>query len=143
MFIPDMLQAHAMTPFLGAGAGQAIEVIWPLVVIMYSLLISISAQDAYVLSAILSHPLTTLTTVAQALQVYSRIRKPWCTSTTERSRREGMDLAFHTPDGEGVSDLQAIALRIQRRRKEPRDSHPAADLQQALELLEQELGGQA
>ncbi|KAI5117342.1 hypothetical protein M0805_001947 [Coniferiporia weirii] len=49
--------AHAMTPHQGSGAGQAIE-------------------DAYILSALLAHPLTTLSTLRTALKVYEKVRLP-------------------------------------------------------------------
>ena len=60
-----------MTPFLGAGAGQAIE-------------------DAYVLGAMLAHPLTTRKTVAQALEVYEEICLPRGNSVQQGSKRNGL-----------------------------------------------------
>ncbi|KAG1873030.1 hypothetical protein DFJ58DRAFT_722202 [Suillus subalutaceus] len=50
--------AHAMTPYCGAGAGQAIE-------------------DAFVLGRLLAHPLTTLDNVPVALKAYQDVRLPF------------------------------------------------------------------
>ncbi|KAI0277472.1 hypothetical protein BGY98DRAFT_886114, partial [Russula aff. rugulosa BPL654] len=62
--------AHAMTPFLGAGAGQAIE-------------------DASVLASLLSDKLATKTTASHVLGIYSRIRQPFVTEVARRSRLNG------------------------------------------------------
>ena len=94
------------------------------------------------LSAVFSHPLTTLKTAAQALRVYSRIRQLQATEVTERSRSMGLDFAFYSSDSDDTPDFQDVALRIQQRSDETDDGDPVADMQQALTLLEQELGGQ-
>ncbi|THH08567.1 hypothetical protein EW145_g2622 [Phellinidium pouzarii] len=62
--------AHAMTPHLGSGAGQAIE-------------------DAYILSALLAHPLTTLSTLPVALKVYEDVRLPHANDVQRRSAENG------------------------------------------------------
>ncbi|ETW78521.1 hypothetical protein HETIRDRAFT_50705, partial [Heterobasidion irregulare TC 32-1] len=63
--------ARAMTSIQAAGVGQAIE-------------------DAWIRSALLSHPLTTLNSVVQVLQIYSRIRLPLASQVAEGSRRNSM-----------------------------------------------------
>ncbi|KAF8920765.1 FAD/NAD-P-binding domain-containing protein [Mucidula mucida] len=68
--------AHAMTNFQGAGAGQAIE-------------------DAYILSTILSHPSITRENVTKALEIYSEIRVPFSRHVLESSRATGVDCALH------------------------------------------------
>ncbi|KZV74945.1 FAD/NAD(P)-binding domain-containing protein [Peniophora sp. CONT] len=62
--------AHAMTSFLGAGAGKAIE-------------------DALVLSTLLAHPGVTRDTVRQALCAYSDVRCPIAADFYHASRRNG------------------------------------------------------
>ncbi|OCH91533.1 FAD/NAD(P)-binding domain-containing protein [Obba rivulosa] len=71
--------AHAMTPFQGAGAGQAIE-------------------DAYILASMLAHPMVTLETLPLALQVYDEIRRPFAQDIQKKSRESGLLIQFNTPD---------------------------------------------
>ncbi|KAA1470032.1 FAD/NAD(P)-binding domain-containing protein [Dentipellis sp. KUC8613] len=77
--------AHAMTPFQGAGAGQAIE-------------------DAHLLSSLLTHPLTTRATAAHALRVYSDVRRPLAHGVAARSARNGALFAMRGggDDGDGA-----------------------------------------
>ena len=67
-----------MTPHQGAGAGQAIE-------------------DAYILGALLSHPMTTRSTLSIALSTYESFRLPHANAVMERSRINGKlyDFADH------------------------------------------------
>lgn len=65
-----------MTPFLGAGAGQAVE-------------------DAYILAAILAHPLVTLRTLPQALKVYEEIRLSFANEVQKKSAMAGNVVMFH------------------------------------------------
>ncbi|EIM91630.1 FAD/NAD-P-binding domain-containing protein [Stereum hirsutum FP-91666 SS1] len=60
--------AHAMETHLGAGAGQAME-------------------DAYLLSRILTHPLTTISTLPTALKIYEHIRLPFANEIVKTARR--------------------------------------------------------
>jgi len=66
--------AHAIMPSLGMGAGQAIE-------------------DAYVLAALLSHPLAQ-THPESALETFSRVRLPFMRSVSLLSRKIGLYYAF-------------------------------------------------
>ncbi|TDL26535.1 salicylate hydroxylase [Rickenella mellea] len=89
--------AHAMTPHQGSGAGQAIE-------------------DAYILSALLTSPITTFTprsttttdtngnperqittTLEEALKVYDAIRQPASNDVLRLSRINGLLYEFNDP----------------------------------------------
>ncbi|KZP27530.1 FAD/NAD(P)-binding domain-containing protein [Athelia psychrophila] len=67
--------AHAMTPHLGAGAGQAIE-------------------DAYVLAALLASPACTPASLPHVLQIYDTVRRPRAIDVWRRSRANGMIYEF-------------------------------------------------
>ncbi|KAG1845154.1 hypothetical protein F4604DRAFT_211000 [Suillus subluteus] len=70
--------AHAMTPYCGAGAGQAIE-------------------DAFVLGRLLAHPLITLDNVPVALKAYQDVRLPFAQFVARESERTGKLFDFHAP----------------------------------------------
>lgn len=70
--------AHAMTPYCGAGAGQAIE-------------------DAFVLGRLLAHPLTTLDNVPVALKAYQGVRLPFSQFVARESKRAGKMYNFCAP----------------------------------------------
>ncbi|KAF8880242.1 salicylate hydroxylase [Gymnopilus junonius] len=71
--------AHAMTPHQGSGAGQAIE-------------------DAFILSTLLGHPLTTRDTISRALNIYDHIRRPFALQVQERSRLNGQYFTLSAPE---------------------------------------------
>jgi salicylate hydroxylase len=81
-------QAHAMTPFQGQGAGQAIE-------------------DACVLSTLLARALSPsskhvsarniLDRVSRALRVYDSVRRPIALDVLQRSRRNGRLFTYAYP----------------------------------------------
>ncbi|KAI0046039.1 FAD/NAD-P-binding domain-containing protein [Auriscalpium vulgare] len=106
--------AHAMTPFQGAGAGQAIE-------------------DAYILSALLGHRLTSRRTLANALRIYSSIRQPQTARVAERSRENGLHFALHGLNGTG---LRAVGERIQANFEWVSETDPLDDLRRAVGMLE-------
>lgn len=62
--------AHSMNPNQGSGAGQSME-------------------DAYVLGALLKHPLVNRQTVATALKVYEQVRLPHANHVMRVSRENG------------------------------------------------------
>ncbi|KAI0033082.1 salicylate hydroxylase [Vararia minispora EC-137] len=62
--------AHAMTPYLGAGAGQAVE-------------------DAYILAILFSHSHTTVPTMPSILRRYSEVRLPVTTDLAATSAELG------------------------------------------------------
>ncbi|KAK7676416.1 hypothetical protein QCA50_020634 [Cerrena zonata] len=70
--------AHAMVPFAGAGAGQAIE-------------------DAYILGLLLSQPSVNTSNIADVLNIYDTIRKPFSQDVANRSTRMGKFFQLH-PD---------------------------------------------
>ncbi|KAI0262367.1 salicylate hydroxylase [Gloeopeniophorella convolvens] len=110
--------AHAMTPFQGAGAGQAIE-------------------DASVLSTLLSHRLTTKQNAAHVLGIYSRVRQPLATEVSKRSRLNGEHFALHGLESDvSPTRLREISLEIQENFEWVSETDATADLQRAMELLE-------
>ncbi|KAG2035547.1 hypothetical protein BDR03DRAFT_1012407 [Suillus americanus] len=70
--------AHAMMPYCGAGAGQAIE-------------------DAFVLGRLLAHTLTTLDNVPAALKVYQDVRLPFTQFVARGSESTGKMYHFCAP----------------------------------------------
>ncbi|KAK7693986.1 hypothetical protein QCA50_003561 [Cerrena zonata] len=70
--------AHAMVPYIGAGAGQAIE-------------------DAFILGRLLASPLVSRNNVANVLKVYEDIRKPISQDAASRSLKMGYLMELH-PD---------------------------------------------
>ncbi|KAI0290583.1 salicylate hydroxylase [Russula brevipes] len=113
--------AHAMAPFMGAGAGQAIE-------------------DASILAALLSHELATRATAPHILSVYSRIRQPTATEVARRSRLNGEHFALRAlgPDVSS-SRLQGIMKQIQENFERVSETDASVDLQRAIGLLRAEL----
>ncbi|VDB84464.1 unnamed protein product [Peniophora sp. CBMAI 1063] len=86
--------AHAMTPFQGAGAVQAIE-------------------DGQVLSALLAHPRTTRATVQRALRVYADVRRPVALDFFNASRRNGQLISDPTiPSHQVGAEMAAIIERV-------------------------------
>ncbi|OCH89975.1 salicylate hydroxylase [Obba rivulosa] len=71
--------AHAMTPYQGAGGGQAIE-------------------DAYILATILSQPTVTRETLPIALQVFDNIRRPFTQDVQWRSHESGLIYQLNTSE---------------------------------------------
>jgi len=117
--------AHAMTPFQGAGAGQAIE-------------------DALVLASLLSKELTTKTTVAHALEIYSRVRQPLATEVAKRSRLNGEHFSLRTLAGTdhhllSSARLQGITKQIQDNFEWVSETDASVDLQRAMSLFQAEL----
>ncbi|KII86087.1 hypothetical protein PLICRDRAFT_114904 [Plicaturopsis crispa FD-325 SS-3] len=70
--------AHAMTPHLGAGAGQAIE-------------------DAYILGRFLAYPSTTLKNIPAVLGLYDEIRRPFASGVVSTSKTIGRLYMFSEP----------------------------------------------
>ena len=51
-------------------------------------------QDAYILSTVLGHPLTTRETITRALGIYDHIRRPFSQAVQERARLNGQYFTF-------------------------------------------------
>ncbi|KAG7442159.1 FAD/NAD(P)-binding domain-containing protein [Guyanagaster necrorhizus] len=77
--------AHAMTPHLGAGAGQAVE-------------------DAYVLGYLLSKSAATLESIPKVLAAYSKIRQPYGNHILTSAKTEGLLYEFNAPGFEDIRD---------------------------------------
>jgi salicylate hydroxylase len=135
------MQAHAMTPFMGAGAGQAMEVSpRPNSCLWIAETFLLPFQDAWILAALLSHPLATRDTAAQVLGIYSRIRQPLATEVVRLSRLNGEHFALRGigPDV-SPSQLQEIVKNIQENFDQVSETDAAQDMQRAMELLQAEL----
>jgi len=78
--------AHAMLPYQGAGAGQAIE-------------------DAFILASLLGHPATTAATVSHALHAYEAVRLPFANARIEGSRMNGLMYSFNSIHGDHLESL--------------------------------------
>ncbi|GJE93196.1 FAD/NAD(P)-binding domain-containing protein [Phanerochaete sordida] len=115
--------AHAMTPYQGAGAGQAVE-------------------DAYILSALLTHPATTAHTAERAAAVYDAVRRPEAQRVAEVSREAGQLYTFNYPDlvpdpeSDGEEMLQETYERIRRGWEWAWESSARPDLERAVAMLE-------
>uniref|UniRef100_A0A8H8CPH5 FAD-binding domain-containing protein n=1 Tax=Psilocybe cubensis TaxID=181762 RepID=A0A8H8CPH5_PSICU len=76
--------AHAMVPFIGAGAGQGFE-------------------DVYAICRILSHPKVTKSRLSDAFVMYDNYRRPLANKTLEQSLVAGDNLECFIPGGEDVT----------------------------------------
>ncbi|TFK36172.1 salicylate hydroxylase [Crucibulum laeve] len=83
--------AHAMTPHLGAGAGQAIE-------------------DAYVLAALIANNHKGREGIPRLLEVYNSVRQPIGNYVLEISRIQGMHCQFNAPGFEDVREGDEVEL---------------------------------
>ncbi|KAL5499135.1 hypothetical protein ACEPAH_1653 [Sanghuangporus vaninii] len=77
--------AHAMTPHQGSGAGVAIE-------------------DAYILGALLAHPLTTFSTLPVALKAFETICLQHGNDVQQRSRLQGQMYEYADPRFSSLAD---------------------------------------
>ncbi|KAJ7876157.1 salicylate hydroxylase [Mycena olivaceomarginata] len=110
--------AHAMTNFQGAGAGQAIE-------------------DAYILDTILSHPAVNRDNITKALEIYSQVRVPMSRHVVESSRRTGIDCALH--DEAAAADLESLGKRMQEEMEWQWTWLPEDEKKKAWDLVEKTL----
>ncbi|KAI0820279.1 salicylate hydroxylase [Trametes gibbosa] len=121
--------AHAMMPYQGAGAGQAIE-------------------DAFVLARLLTDPRTTRDTLPRALRAYDSVRRPFAQRVQDGSRENGLlytlnypGLAFDGPVAEdhdaSAEKLAQIRTRIQQNWEWAWETTVDADLQRALRMLDE------
>ncbi|KAF9002490.1 hypothetical protein BDQ17DRAFT_1356956 [Cyathus striatus] len=77
--------AHAMTPNLGSGAGQAIE-------------------DAYTLAYLLRKSLEETIPIQRVTEVYTKARQPLANLVLEKSHEMGRLACFHEPGYERIND---------------------------------------
>ncbi|KAL4246575.1 FAD/NAD(P)-binding domain superfamily protein [Abortiporus biennis] len=109
--------AHAMTPHLGAGAGQAIE-------------------DCYVLSALLGESCITPESVPDVLKIYEAVRRPFNCHARNTSREIGRLYEFEQIDTESAK----YASRVEEFKKLSAwiwGSNPDDGVETALRLLRQ------
>ncbi|KAI0294488.1 salicylate hydroxylase [Multifurca ochricompacta] len=112
--------AHAMPPFQGAGAGQAIE-------------------DALVLSTLLAHERTTKRNAQQVLEIYSRVRQPVATEVARRSRVNGEYFSLRPLRSDfTLPSLKEVTGRIQENFEWVSETDAGLDLERAIELLQTE-----
>ncbi|KAF8485624.1 FAD/NAD-P-binding domain-containing protein [Gautieria morchelliformis] len=109
--------AHAMTPFQGAGAGQAID-------------------DAFILAELLGHSRTTKETLASALKAYEHIRLPMATHVLQGSRNSGRMYEFNGPHGE---EYDVLGPAIQKQWDWIHASTPEEDAERAIAWMESNL----
>ncbi|KAH8104119.1 FAD/NAD(P)-binding domain-containing protein [Cristinia sonorae] len=127
--------AHAMLPYQGAGACQAIE-------------------DAYILSELLAHPNTTLTTLSYALTVYDAVRRPFAQRVAEKSRENGILFTLNFPglgfdpskpeesnEDTKMRRLSEIYLKIRKNWEWAWDTTVDGDLHRAISMLERRENG--
>ncbi|EMD39109.1 hypothetical protein CERSUDRAFT_104377 [Gelatoporia subvermispora B] len=117
--------AHAMMPYQGSGAGQAIE-------------------DAYVLSTLLGHPLTTLATLPRALQIYDAIRRPFAQHVAKVSRDNGLlftmnypGLTIDSPADDVPRKLTELSSHIKKKWEWAWESSVSEDVERAVGMLEE------
>ena len=140
--IKNKTQAHAMTPFQGAGAGQAIEVSLRMMIPIQPRLMM---QDASILAALFSNELTTKTTVRQVLDIYSQVRQPLATEVARRSRVNVDYVQLRSlaePDHHDLSSsvrFGRVVEQIQDNFEWVYQTDCGTDLQQAMSLLQAEL----
>ncbi|KAL7280677.1 hypothetical protein ACG7TL_005616 [Trametes sanguinea] len=124
--------AHAMMPYQGAGAGQAIE-------------------DALVLASLLTDPRTTLTTLDRALRAYDTVRRPFAQHVQNVSREAGLlytlnqpgltfDRPAHPEAPADAKKLEEISSRIRRNWEWAWTTTIDSDLQRALRMLDEHPG---
>lgn len=131
-----------MTPFQGAGAGQAIEVCFkqqPYVSTHLN-----DHQDAYILSALLSSTLTTRATISKTLKVYSDVRLPFAAKVFDSSRKSGMHYGFYDAKNPSLDssewNLQKLAEDMQKNCDWLTDAqHPKDMMESALRSLEKDV----
>ncbi|KAI0643647.1 FAD/NAD-P-binding domain-containing protein [Trametes meyenii] len=125
--------AHAMTPYLGAGAGQGFE-------------------DAFILARLLGQPDISRNKISLALKIYDQIRRPVAQDVAARSWECGKTHCFYIPQLDGVTpemsssgnsitreDLKNVAQRAEKLQEWREGTTIAGDLQVALRFLGEEL----
>ncbi|TFY76984.1 hypothetical protein EWM64_g7028 [Hericium alpestre] len=90
--VQEILQMHAMTPHVSAGAGQAME-------------------DACMLGRLHAHDLTTHDTVPAAIQIYEDRRLAFANAVVAAARETGLMYEFNGPEYDGALPMDADALR--------------------------------
>lgn len=104
------IQAHAMTPFQGSGAGQAIEVSSS--VIQSKDMILIILKDGYILATVLARITPTSDnseSIIRALKVYNTIRRPASQNVQRLSRANGLTYELNDDECQNISVQDSAA----------------------------------
>lgn len=101
-------------------------------------------QDAYILSTLLSHSLTTCASIPTALQVYDGIRLPFAYTVFERSRQMGKYYGFYDAENPRMKstewDLQKLGEGMQKCGDwQTEAALPESEMEKAVSMLEKEL----
>ncbi|THG99814.1 hypothetical protein EW026_g2629 [Hermanssonia centrifuga] len=124
--VQALLDAHAMMPYQGAGAGQAIE-------------------DAFLLATLLSHPDTSLHALSRVCSVYDTVRRPFAQRVAEMSRENGILYTLNYPgltfeegrNKEGdLEKLREVYSRIRMNWEWAWETSVDGDVQGAIAMLE-------
>ncbi|EKM57327.1 uncharacterized protein PHACADRAFT_172966 [Phanerochaete carnosa HHB-10118-sp] len=115
--------ANAMLPFQGSGAGQAVE-------------------DAYILSALLTHPSTTVRDLERVSGIFDTIRRPAAQRVASLSRESALLYTFNYPgltldrDDCREEQLQRIHEQMVNRQAWTWETTAEPDLERAIAMLE-------
>ncbi|KAG0707357.1 hypothetical protein DFH29DRAFT_1076389 [Suillus ampliporus] len=116
---------HAMTPYLSAGAGQAME-------------------DAFVLGRLLAHPLTTLDNVPAALKAYQDVRLPFAQFVARESERTGHIFDVDVPNTDRGNEQEELEIQKEKLLGQWRwedEGGAVADWLEAARKLQESVGG--
>ncbi|KAH9839368.1 FAD/NAD-P-binding domain-containing protein [Rhodofomes roseus] len=108
------VQAHAMSPHQGAGAGHAIE-------------------DAFILAHLLGHHSITLARLPQALLAYEHVRLPLANHVLRGSYESGKMYEFDGPQGDS---LQGLGPALEKQWDWLDQTTPTGEADRAVERLE-------
>lgn len=138
---------------------QELDKLLRFVYLLTNLLCSVAnvfVKDAYVLGALLCHPLTTVETLPIALKVYEEIRLHHGNDVIKRSRRNGQLFEFYQADFQDLrntnveeNDLKAKARldslneAVEKNWEWAWTTSPVDDKEAALALLQKRIGGSA
>lgn len=108
----------------------------------------ISFQDAYILAALLSNPLTTLEMIPVALEIYDTIRRPLGNDVQARSAQQGRYYELSAEEFGDLAGESSPTERVKELAKAVNDNmswvwktEASLDRTRALDLLETRLGG--
>jgi len=96
-----------MVPHQGSGAGQAIEVRFPLLLLLSSS--DMFIQDAFILATVLGHHRVSSSNLDVALSTWDQIRRPMAQDVQARSRINGQLFTLY-PDV-NIDDLERDVTR--------------------------------
>ncbi|PFH48453.1 hypothetical protein AMATHDRAFT_81791 [Amanita thiersii Skay4041] len=111
--------AHAMTPYLGSGAGQAIE-------------------DAYIAGYVLSQAAQHGFPIEEATRIYTAVRQPVGNKFLSASREQGFLYDFNLPDLGGADEmLTEVAEGIKRGLDLVWKTSPASEIKKAQDMADE------